>query len=143
MADLRSSVLEAARQRLGHGPCADPLVHDVLVSTHDLRVDDRWPVLAEALSDTAGSERGAGRPGVRSPDRGPHRRPLLARDRDALTTQRQEALEHSVVMRRAVGLLTGARRMDAVTTFDILRRQARADRRKVADPATDTLEALR
>ena len=68
---------------------------------------------------------------------------LLARDRDALTTQRQEALEHSVVMRRAVGLLTGARRMDAVTTFDILRRQARADRRKVADPATDTLEALR
>ena len=68
---------------------------------------------------------------------------LLARDRDALTTQRQEALEHSVVIERAVGLLTGARRVDAVTDLDILRRQARADRRKVADPATDTLEALR
>ena len=68
---------------------------------------------------------------------------LLARDRDALTTQRQEALEHSVVIERAVGLLTGARRVDAVTALDILRRQARADRRKVADPATDTLEALR
>ena len=48
-----------------------------------------------------------------------------------------------MVIERAVGLLTGARRVDAVTDLDILRRQARADRRKVADPATDTLEALR
>ena len=52
MADLRSSVLEAARQRLGHGPCADPLVHDVLVSAHDLRVDEWWAGLAEALPDS-------------------------------------------------------------------------------------------
>jgi len=68
---------------------------------------------------------------------------LLARDRDTLAAQLQQALEHRVVIEGAIGVLMGAQRVDAVTAFGVLRRQARADRRKVADVARDMLDALR
>ena len=83
--DLRSRTLEAARQQLGHGTCADSMVRDMLVSAHDLLVDGRRPGLAEALSD-ADAVSVLGVP-VRIGGAA-----LLSRGRDALATQLQDAL---------------------------------------------------
>jgi len=143
-----------------------------VASTHDLRVDDRWPGLAEALSVTdivsvlggpvriggaAVGSLNAYRIAAHAWDPTEVRAiqsfarvvedligaALLARDRETLAAQLQQALEQRVVDERAIGVLMGAQRVDAVTAFDVLRRQARADRRKVADVARDMLDALR
>ena len=45
------------------------------------------------------------------------------------------------MIERAVGYLMAARRTDAVTAFDLLRRTARNRRRKVADVARDLLDS--
>lgn len=69
-------------------------------------------------------------------------RSLLApRRSDELARQLQYALDYRVVIERAVGYLMAARRIDAVTAFDLLRRNARNRRRKVADVAGALLES--
>lgn len=170
--DPRSSVLEEAQQRLGYGPCVDSLIHDVLVSTGDLREDERWPGLADELAGVdivsvlgvpvrvggaavgslnAYRNRAHGWDGSEVQAIQAYARviedligaALLARERGELAAQLEHALEHRVVIERAVGLIMGERRVDAVVAFDILRRQARTDRRKVADLAADMLESLR
>lgn len=170
--DPRSTVLEAAQQRLGHGPCVDSLVLDVLVSTGDLREDDRWPGLADALAEVdiisvlgvpvrvggaAVGSLNAYRTSAHAWDGSEVQAiaayarvvedligaALLAKERGELATQLEHALQHRVVIERAVGLIMGERRLDAVAAFDVLRRQARTDRRKVADLAADMLESLR
>ena len=62
-----------------------------------------------------------------------------AREHGILADQLQYALDYRVVIERAVGYLMGAHRLDAVTAFDVLRRQARDSRRRVADVATEVL----
>ena len=46
-----------------------------------------------------------------------------------------------MTIERAVGFLMAARKLDAVTAFDVLRKQARDSRRRVADVAAEILES--
>ncbi len=63
----------------------------------------------------------------------------VTQEHSAVADQLQYALNYRVVIERAVGYLMGARGLDAVAAFDLLRRQARDSRRRVADVATDLL----
>jgi AmiR/NasT family two-component response regulator len=65
---------------------------------------------------------------------------LTARHASELADQLQYALDHRVVIERAIGYLMADRRVDAVTAFDQLRRVARSGRRKVAEVAQHLLD---
>jgi hypothetical protein len=58
-----------------------------------------------------------------------------------LADRLQYALDHRVVIERAVGLLMARAEVDAVTAFNIMRTTARNERRKVAEVAQGLLEA--
>ena len=64
---------------------------------------------------------------------------LAAHQHSALAGQLQYALDYRVVIERAVGYLMGAHCLDAVAAFNLLRKQARDSRRRVADVAADVL----
>lgn len=66
---------------------------------------------------------------------------LSARAAGELADQLQYALDHRVVIERAVGLLMARAEVDAVTAFNIMRTTARNERRKVAEVAQGLLEA--
>ena len=56
-----------------------------------------------------------------------------------MADQLQYALDYRVVIERAVGYLMGAHGLTAATAFNMLRRQARDTRRRVADVAAEVL----
>jgi GAF domain-containing protein len=163
--------LEVVQQQTGEGPCVDALTFDLIVRTADLAVDDRWPVLVPELPD-AGVRAILGVPlhidGVAVGslnlyrDRahgwseselaaltafgtlveGLLRTALHARERERLAEQLQHALDHRVVIERAVGVIMGRENIDAVQAFNSLRRQARGAQRKVADIAAELLAEI-
>jgi AmiR/NasT family two-component response regulator len=67
---------------------------------------------------------------------------LQVRERDELAEQLQHALDHRVVIERAVGVTMGRDRIDAVAAFNKLRETARSSGRKVADVATELLAQI-
>jgi GAF domain-containing protein len=167
--DAASAALESAQEELGHGPCVDALVHDRLVTTTDLVTDERWPGLAERVSP-AGARAVLGVPvtlaggpvGSLNVYHGePHdwdetecaaleafgavveslmRSALQAHEQSAVAAQLQHALDSRVQIERAVGVLMGRERIDAVDAFDRLRRTARNRRVKVVAVAAELLE---
>lgn len=168
--DEDSRLLEAAQRDLGQGPCVDCLVLDHVTRTSDLQTDERWPEVAAALrgsdvhavlgvpirvSGGAVGSLNVLRHGVGAWDPseiaaiGAYASvvedliasALLARSQEQLVQQLRTALEHRVVIDRAVGFLMAARGVDAVLAFDELRRRARARRRRVADLAAELLES--
>ena len=56
-----------------------------------------------------------------------------------MAEQLQYALDYRVVIERAVGYLMGAHGLTATTAFDLLRKQARDSRLRVADVAAEVL----
>ena len=66
---------------------------------------------------------------------------LSAHDHSVLADQLRYALDYRVVIERAVGYLMGSQRLDAVTAFNVLRKQARDSQRRVADVAAEMLAA--
>src|SRR5438067_1671655 len=60
---------------------------------------------------------------------------LQVRERGELAEQLQHALDHRVVIERAVGVTMGRDGIDAVTAFNKLRHVARSSERRVADVA--------
>jgi AmiR/NasT family two-component response regulator len=62
---------------------------------------------------------------------------LIAQQRGQLVDQLQHALDNRVVIERAIGYLMARDQLDAVDAFDRLRRQARSERRKVIELASD------
>jgi GAF domain-containing protein len=169
--DEPSRLLEVLQQRAGEGPCVDALTFDRTVPSTDLAADDRWPVLVPELPD-AGVRAVLGVPlrvdhitvGSLNVYRDrPHRwddselvaltafgtlvegllrAALHARDREHLAQQLQHALDHRVVIERAVGVIMGRENVNAVQAFNTLRRQARSAQRKVADVAAELLAAI-
>jgi GAF domain-containing protein len=160
--------LEVLQQKVGHGPCVDALTFDRIVTSTDLAADDRWPMLLPELPD-AGVRAVLGvplhvervpvgslnvyrdRPHVwgeselsalkayASLVEGQLGTALHAREHEQLAEQLQHALNHRVVIERAVGVTMGRENTDAVTAFNILRRRARSSQRKVADVASELL----
>jgi GAF domain-containing protein len=167
--DARSAVLEAAQERFGAGPCVDALLFDTLVSTVDLANDSRWPALGstvvpQGVVAVLGIPVHVGGTAVGSLNLySEHPREwdqseidamaafvqlierllgtaVLAHRSGALVAQLEYALEHRVVIERAVGLIMGRSGVDAVAAFNELRAQARAQRRKVAGVAQQLLD---
>lgn len=158
--------LEAAQRELGHGPCVDCLVLDHTVESQDVMDDPRWPGLA-ALLEGSGVRAVLGVPvrlaGGAVGSLNVHRRvpfswgpeetaaiaayarviedligaALLAQQRGELADQLQHALDNRVVIERAIGFLMARDRLQPVDAFDRLRRQARSERRKVIEIASD------
>jgi GAF domain-containing protein len=167
--DAGSRALEEAQETIGHGPCVDALVHDVLVTTEDILSDERWPQLGPLVADKgvravlgvpiklAGGPVGS----LNVYDHEPHhwddtqcaalrafggvveglmRSALLAHEHSEVASQLQHALDSRVQIERAVGLLMGRERLGAVDAFDKLRREARGRRVKVVLVAEELLE---
>jgi GAF domain-containing protein len=159
--------LEQAQADAGQGPCYDSYVYAKEIMSSDLHADDRWPDLSARLSAKVRAVAGipillSGSPvgtlnvyrdqaaAWDSSDMAALRgysgliaeilgAALAAHERGTVADQLQYALDYRVVIERAVGYLMGAHRLDAVTAFNVLRRQARDSRRRVADVATEVL----
>jgi len=169
--DEPGRLLEIRQQEIGHGPCVDSLTFDQVVSTSDLAGDDRWPMLAPELPNR-GVRAVLGvpihvdnvpvgslnvyrdQPGEWDPSEtialeayGGLIESLLstalqARHRGQLAQQLQHALNHRVVIERAVGVIMARQNLGPVDAFNQLRRRARSSERKVADVAADLLAEL-
>jgi GAF domain-containing protein len=159
--------LEEAQAAVGQGPCYESYVYAREVVSGDLHADERWPDLRARLSADVRAVAGipvllGGSPvGTLNVYRDEPfdwdrsdvnaltaygaliaevlAAALTAQKHSIVAEQLQYALDYRVVIERAVGYLMGAHRLDAVTAFDVLRKQARDSRRRVADVATDVL----
>ena len=67
---------------------------------------------------------------------------LHARERERLAEQLQHALDHRVVIERAVGVVMGRQHINAVAAFNQLRQRARNAQRTVADVAEELLAEI-
>ncbi|MBE2315611.1 GAF and ANTAR domain-containing protein [Solirubrobacter sp. CPCC 204708] len=163
--------LERAQVRAGTGPCVQSLVTDHIVKTEDVTADERWPEIHEDLSATRvrgvlGVPLHIGGAVAGSLDAycdSPHRwddhevegllayaalieRLLLtamrAQRNEKTVKQLEHALEHRVVIERAVGVLMERHRLDQLAAFERLRSAARDSRRRAADVAADILASV-
>jgi GAF domain-containing protein len=169
--DESGFLLETVQEQCGRGPCVDALTFDRVIWTTDLAGDDRWPGLVPKLPD-AGIRAVLGLPIRVGPlpvgslnvyrDQpsqwstaeidalsayatvidGLLRSSLRARNREELAEQLQHALDHRVVIERAVGVVMGRDGVDAVTAFNKLRDIARSSERKVVDVASELLARI-
>lgn len=161
--------LEEHQGEVGRGPCVDALTFDHAVTTEDLAADERWPDFHREAPER-GVRAVLGVPihvsGVPVGSLNAYRdRPagwgdseisalrsyseligtvlrgaLHARQGERLARQLQHALDNRVEIERAVGVLMGRDRADAVTAFNRLRSLARDRQRKVIDVARDLLD---
>jgi GAF domain-containing protein len=167
--DERGADLERAEQQAGTGPCIDGFIYDRPVSSADVQTDERYEAVRALLSTSrvravlgvpirlAGAPVGVLDVYAEEPYEWTAEErdalvayadllgsllgtALAAHRNDTLARQLQYALDHRVVIERAIGYLMGARTFDARAAFDCLRRSAREQRRRVADVATDVLE---
>lgn len=165
--DAAGRRLEEAQAAAGQGPCYESYVYAREVVSSDVHADDRWPELRTQLSAQVRAVAGTpvllgGSPvGTLNVYRDEPvewdksdvnaliaysglvaevlAAALAAQEHSTVASQLQYALDYRVVIERAVGFLMGTHRLDAVTAFDVLRKQARDSRRRVADVATDVL----
>ncbi len=169
--DEPSRLLELGQERVGEGPCVDALTFDQIMTTGDLQADDRWPALLRELPDkrvraVLGVPLHAGKIPVGSLNvyrdqpsdwdaseaaaleayaemvEGLLLSALRAHQHEQLVEQLQHALDHRVVIERAVGVIMGREDIDAVTAFNRIRHEARSAERKVAEVAAELLAQI-
>ncbi|HEX3975238.1 MAG TPA: GAF and ANTAR domain-containing protein [Solirubrobacteraceae bacterium] len=168
--DEPGRLLGVLQQQVGHGPCVDALTFDRTVSAGDLAADERWPALSELPG--AGVRAVLGVPlhvdrvpvgslnvyrdrphdwtesevaaliGYSSLIEGVLQTALHARERERLAEQLQHALDHRVVIERAVGVVMGRQNINAVAAFNQLRHRARSAQRPVVDVAAELLAEI-
>lgn len=161
-------LLETVQEEYGRGPCVDALTFDKVIWTSDLAADERWPALIPELPD-AGVRSVLGLPihigqvaigslnlyrdqpsqwasaeidalrAYATVIEGVIHAALQVQEGSELAEQLQHALDHRVVIERAVGVTMGREGVDAVTAFNKLRDSARSSERRVADVAADLL----
>lgn len=169
--DEPGRLLEVRQQEIGHGPCVDSLTLDRVVTTADLARDDRWPGLTPELPDR-GVRAVLGvpvradhvpigslnvyrdQPGEWDPTEISALEAysgliesllvtaLQAHHRGELAEQLQHALNHRVMIERAVGVIMGRHNLGAVAAFNQLRSTARSSERKISDIAAEILDEL-
>lgn len=168
--DEPGRILEKAQEQMGVGPCVDALVHDLDIRTFDIATDERYePIAPLVLPHGVRAVLGVpvhldgtaiGSLNVYRDE--PHQwsdddiaalqsfcelieaiigGAVLAHRSSAVVHQLEYALQNRVTIERAVGVIMGRHGVDAVTAFNLLRDEARAARRKVADIADEILEA--
>jgi GAF domain-containing protein len=167
--DEAGELLERTQEESGEGPCVDALTFDEVVQSQDLARDDRWPSLLPDVPDAgvravlgvpvhlagtavASLDAYVDEPWVWEPEQVTAleayatlienllESALQLRERGALAEQLQRALDNRVMIERAVGFVMGQRGVDAVTAFNLLRRRARDEGRKVVAVAEDVLQ---
>ena len=161
-------VVLVAEERAGEGPGHDAVASGDVVAAGDVVADGRWPGLA-ALLRRSGPRAVLAAPvrvgGVVVGSLHVHARDTTAWDPDAVeavrcyarlvevvlppalqarrrsevVAQLQHALDHRVIVERAVGYLMASGEGDARAAFERLRRAARQSRRHVADVAAGLL----
>jgi GAF domain-containing protein len=166
--DERGRALELVQEELGTGPCVDTLLRDHFVESTDLRGDPRWPEVGERVApygihavlgvpvrlgggavaalnvfrddahDWDESETGA-LASFATIIETLLAGGLLAHRREQVIEQLQYALDHRVVVERAIGVLMGRHDIDPVEAFNRIRAVARRERRKAAEIADDVL----
>jgi GAF domain-containing protein len=166
--DERGRLLELVQQELGVGPCVDTLLRDVAVQSTDFKNDTRWPevsarlvphgiravfgipiriggvavaalnVLAEDVHEWDASEEAALH-SLAAVIETVLTSGLLAQRHEHVIEQLQYALDHRIVIERAVGLLMGRHDIDQIEAFNRIRGAARRERRKAAEVADDLL----
>ena len=166
--DERGRALELVQEEIGIGPCVDTLVRDTAVESADLQGDPRWPEVGDRVApygihavlgipiriggasvaalnvyrddphDWDDSEIAAIRD-LASVIETVLASGLLARRHEQVIEQLQYALEHRVVVERAIGVLMGRHDVDPVDAFNRIRAVARRERRKAAEVADDVL----
>jgi GAF domain-containing protein len=153
----------------GEGPCVDAFVHNRVIVTDDLAHDERWPETRDVLVEhgigaVLGIPIRLGGIVIGSLDvyhGGRHdwqdaeiaaltrygevvqatlQAALTAHRAGELAEQLQYALDYRVIIERGVGYLMAAKGVDAVAAFDLLRRTARGNRRKIGDVAHELLD---
>jgi GAF domain-containing protein len=161
--------VSAAQEQCGEGPAHDAVAVASVVDAADVANDGRWPALAALLADgptaavLAAPVRGGddvvgilevhGNPGTAWSDEAVDAVRSFARlvevvlapavraqRRGETVSQLQYALDHRVVVERAVGYLMATGEGDAGAAFERLRSAARRRRRPVADVAATLLE---
>jgi transcriptional regulator with GAF, ATPase, and Fis domain len=166
--DGPSHVMEEIESETGEGPCVTAFVTNDVVITEDLRSETRWPSVTGPFTDhgiiaVLGCPLRLGGVPVGTIDvylDHPHQwddseQDALARYSDVVESmmaaamaahragevagQLQYALDYRIVIERAVGYLMARRGLDSVAAFNILRRSARDQRRKIADVAEELL----
>jgi GAF domain-containing protein len=162
-------ILEKVQTDRGEGPCVDAFVHNRVIVTDDLAHDARWPetrgVLVEhGIGAVLGIPVRLGGIVVGSLDvyhgdrhdwqdaeiaaltrygevvQATLQAALTAHRAGELAEQLQYALDYRVIIERSVGYLMAAKGVDAVAAFDLLRRTARGNRRKIGDVAHELLD---
>lgn len=161
--------LEQLQTDTGQGPCVDAFVYQTLVETDDAVADERWPADRSVLREleiravlgipvrVGGVVVGSldlyrDRPGAwtQAEITGSARygevveaamqTALAAQQAGELAAQLDYALQHRVLIERAVGYLMGRDRLDGVMAFNVLRRAARDRRCKIGEVARELLE---
>lgn len=160
--------LEEAQASAGQGPCYESYVYAREVTSVDVHADARWSRLNGQLTPQVRAVAGVpimiggspvgtlnvyrSEPGEwDSSDLGAlwaygqligeiAGTALAAHDHSVLAGQLRYALDYRVVIERAIGYLMGRHSLDAVTAFDVLRKQARDSRRRVAEIAAEVLD---
>lgn len=166
--DEAGEILESAQQDAGEGPCVEALVRDVTITSSDLSRDGRYAHVGPRLAErgvhavlgvpisVGGGPIGALNVYVDQPHEWAGDEvaalqayghllgrlltaALLAAQHGQLADQLQHALDHRVVIDRAVGYLMARCQEDDVAAFNRLRRAARDRQRRVSDLADDVL----
>ena len=163
--------LEDLQVEHGEGPCIDAYETKDLVDSPDLGAETRWPRFAPAAverglvavlaSPIPYNQRAVGVVAVFSGTRHPWTpeaelaliaftdlaalliaSTMASERRGRLASQLQRALDARVVIEQAKGALMSSEGLGEVAAFERLRRQARDERRKVADVAAETIARL-
>lgn len=170
--DDASLAFERVQEETGEGPCVESLLNDKVVAVADIAEDPRWPDVTTAVLDLGvhavlgvpvhldGENVGALNVYLREPHEWTDDEvnavaafstvlrqllsvAVLGGRSDELVDQLQRALDTRVVIERAVGLVMGRRDVDAVVAFNVLRAEARKERRRVYEVALEVLEGRR
>jgi GAF domain-containing protein len=171
VSDERANALEELQIEHGEGPCVDAYEAKDLVDSPDLSAERRWPdfspvavrrgVMAVLACPIPYNQQAIGVVAVFSGTRRPWTaegelalvaftdlaaltiaNTMASEERGEVAEQLQRALDARVVLEQAKGALMASEGLSAVEAFERLRRQARAERRRVADVAAETIGRL-
>ena len=170
--DERVSHLEELQIEHGEGPCVDAFEDKILVDTDDLASEARWPTFSPAAverglravlaSPIPYNQHAIGVVVVFSAKAHPWSpegelalvaftdlaaltiaNTMQSEERGELADQLQRALDARVVIEQAKGALVAQEGLSEREAFERLRRQARSQRRRVVEVATEIMAAIR
>jgi GAF domain-containing protein len=172
VSDRRVHDLEELQIHHGEGPCVDAFENKTLIDTEDLAAEARWPKFSPAVverglravlaSPIPYNQHAIGVVVVFSGEVHPWSpggelalvaftdlaaltiaNTMQSEERGELAAQLQRALDARVVIEQAKGALVAQEGLSEREAFERLRRQARSQRRRVVEVATEILAAAR